>query len=95
MRVTDPLSSGLEKGKTIVVYNQFMEKYKVNKDKLLQMLEKACSFLLRMTIANARDSGHPVVFIPIHWAPVVTLDLRSQADIDRLLEFLLDNVAGD
>ena len=40
-----------------------------HKDKLLQMLDKASTFLLRMTIAGARASGHPIVFIPVHWAP--------------------------
>ena len=40
-----------------------------NKDKLLQLLDKASVFLLRMIIANARASGNPIVFIPIHWAP--------------------------
>jgi uroporphyrinogen-III decarboxylase len=40
-----------------------------NRDKLLQLLDKSAIFLLRMMIANARATGHPIVFIPIHWAP--------------------------
>jgi len=40
-----------------------------NKDKLMQLLDKASIFLSRMTIANAKASGNPYVFIPIHWAP--------------------------
>jgi uroporphyrinogen-III decarboxylase len=40
-----------------------------NKEKLLAMLDKATVFLSRMTIAAARESGNPIVMIPIHWAP--------------------------
>ncbi len=40
-----------------------------NKDKLLEMLDKMCTFLSRMTIANARAAKHPIVMIPVHWAP--------------------------
>lgn len=40
-----------------------------NKDKLLALLDKAAIFLARMTIANAKASGNPIVQIPIHWAP--------------------------
>lgn len=40
-----------------------------NKDKLLALLEKARIWLTKMTIDNARAMGHPVVMIPIHWAP--------------------------
>ena len=39
------------------------------KDKLLELLDKASIFLTRQTIATARASGHPIVMIPIHWAP--------------------------
>ena len=39
------------------------------KDKLLQLLEKARIWLTRLTIDNARAAGHPIVMIPIHWAP--------------------------
>ena len=38
-------------------------------EKLKQVLDKAAIFIARMTIANARAANHPVVFIPIHWAP--------------------------
>jgi hypothetical protein len=37
-------------------------------DKLHAMMDKAVTFLLRQAVADARASGHPVVFIPIHWA---------------------------
>lgn len=40
-----------------------------HKDKLKQVLDKAAIFLARMTIANAKAANHPVVFIPVHWAP--------------------------
>lgn len=40
-----------------------------HKDKLKLVLDKAAVFISRMTIANARAAGHPIVFIPIHWAP--------------------------
>ena len=39
------------------------------KDKLLQLLEKARVWLTKLTIANAQAAGHPIVMIPIHWAP--------------------------
>ena len=40
-----------------------------HKDKLKQVLDKAAVFIARMTIANAKAAQHPIVFIPIHWAP--------------------------
>jgi hypothetical protein len=40
-----------------------------NKNKLLELLDKSAVFLARMTIANARASGNPIVMIPVHWAP--------------------------
>ena len=40
-----------------------------NKDRLLALLDKMRILLTRLTIDNARKVGHPVVFIPIHWAP--------------------------
>ena len=39
------------------------------KDKLLELLDKMRIVLTRLTIDNARATGHPVVMIPIHWAP--------------------------
>lgn len=39
------------------------------KDQLLELLDRARIWLTRMTIANARAAGHPIVMIPIHWAP--------------------------
>lgn len=40
-----------------------------HKDKLKLVLDKAAVFLTKMTITNAKMSGNPIVFIPIHWAP--------------------------
>jgi len=40
-----------------------------NKDKLLQLLDKVTILLLRHLIPNAKASGNPIVFIPVHWAP--------------------------
>ena len=40
-----------------------------NKDKLLQLLDKAAVFLVQQTLWSAKSAGHPIVFIPIHWAP--------------------------
>jgi hypothetical protein len=40
-----------------------------HKEKLKLVLDKAAVFLARMTIANAKAANHPIVFIPIHWAP--------------------------
>ncbi len=39
-----------------------------HKDLLLQVIDMMRVNLVRVTIENARASGHPVVFIPIHWA---------------------------
>lgn len=40
-----------------------------HKDKLKEVLEKATVFLTKSIIATAQAAQHPVVFIPIHWAP--------------------------
>jgi uroporphyrinogen-III decarboxylase len=40
-----------------------------HKDKLLEVIDMMRINVTRMTIANAKASGNPVVFIPIHWAP--------------------------
>ncbi|OFZ87808.1 MAG: hypothetical protein A2W21_13930 [Betaproteobacteria bacterium RBG_16_66_20] len=40
-----------------------------HKDKLLEALDKAAVFILRQTVASAKASGNPIVFIPTHWAP--------------------------
>lgn len=40
-----------------------------HKDKLLETLDMMRHNLVRMTIANAKAAGNPVVFIPLHWAP--------------------------
>lgn len=39
-----------------------------HRDKLLEVLEKAQKILVDQTIATARSSGNPIVFIPVHWA---------------------------
>lgn len=48
---------------------QIMKDLFRHKEKLLQVLDKASVFLARMIIGAAKASGHPVVMIPIHWAP--------------------------
>jgi hypothetical protein len=40
-----------------------------NRDRLLALLDKMRVVLTKMTIDNARAAGHPIVMIPIHWAP--------------------------
>jgi uroporphyrinogen-III decarboxylase len=40
-----------------------------HKDLVLETVDMMRANLVRMTIDNARASGNPVVFIPIHWAP--------------------------
>ena len=40
-----------------------------HKDKLKLVLDKMSTIVTRMTIENAKLAGHPIVFIPIHWAP--------------------------
>ncbi len=40
-----------------------------HKELLHQVLDAMRRHLLKVTIGNARAAGHPVVFIPIHWAP--------------------------
>ena len=40
-----------------------------NKDKLLQLLDKAVTFLVKQTLRGAAASRNPIVFIPVHWAP--------------------------
>lgn len=40
-----------------------------NKDKLLEVIDMMRVNLTRMTIANAKAFGSPIVMIPIHWAP--------------------------
>ena len=39
-----------------------------HRDKLLQVMEKCVQILLTQTIATAKGSGNPIVFIPVHWA---------------------------
>jgi hypothetical protein len=40
-----------------------------HKDKLKLVLDKMSTIVTRMTIENAKLANHPIVFIPIHWAP--------------------------
>lgn len=40
-----------------------------NKDRLHRAMDVMRENLARVTIRNAKSAGHPVVFIPIHWAP--------------------------
>jgi hypothetical protein len=39
-----------------------------HQDKLLLVLDKSVQILLSQTIATAKASGNPIVFIPVHWA---------------------------
>ena len=39
------------------------------KEVLLEAIDSMRQHLVKMTIANARASGNPIVFIPVHWAP--------------------------
>lgn len=39
------------------------------KDEVLALLDKAAVFLEKQIVAAARAAGHPIVFIPVHWAP--------------------------
>jgi hypothetical protein len=52
VRVTDKLSSRLEKGTTIVVYRQFTEKYKLMKDTILKKGDKRSFYLEKWTQAT-------------------------------------------
>ena len=47
------------------------------KDKLLALLDKMRIVLTKLTIDNARAVGHPVVMIPIHWAPDAFMSERQ------------------
>ncbi len=38
-------------------------------DKVLQVLDKMATFIIRDTLAMAKQTDNPLVFIPIHWAP--------------------------
>ena len=40
-----------------------------HKEQLLEAIDMMRRNLVRMTIANAKATGNPIVFIPIHWAP--------------------------
>jgi uroporphyrinogen-III decarboxylase len=40
-----------------------------NKEKLLEAIDLMRHYLTKMTIANAKASGNPIVMLPIHWAP--------------------------
>jgi len=38
-------------------------------DKLLELLDKAATFLIKQALLGFKLNRHPIVFIPIHWAP--------------------------
>jgi hypothetical protein len=48
-----------------------------HKDQLLEAVDVMRRNLVRMTIANAKASGNPIVFIPIHWAPDAFMSSRQ------------------
>ena len=39
------------------------------KDQLMALLDRSREWLTRIAIDNAKMAGHPIVMIPIHWAP--------------------------
>ena len=48
-----------------------------HKDLLLEAVDAMRRHLSKMTIANAKATGNPIVFLPIHWAPDAFMS-RSQ-----------------
>ncbi len=56
VKVTDKLSSGLEKGKTVVVYGQFMENFKIDKNAILKKGDQL-DFYLEKWIPATRETA--------------------------------------
>ena len=40
-----------------------------HKDKLKLVLDKMSTIVTKMVIEKAKLANHPIVFIPVHWAP--------------------------
>ena len=68
-----------------------------HKDKLKQVLDKAAVFLARMTIRNARAANHPIVFIPVHWAPDAFMSPKQFEEFwwPPFRKMLLELIAAD
>ncbi len=66
------------------------------KEQLLQLLERARVWLTRLTIDNAQAAGHPVVMIPIHWAPDAFMSDKQFKEFywPTLRQMMLDMIAA-
>lgn len=64
-------------------------------DKLLQVLDKVATLVIRSTLAVARQTDNPIVFIPVHWAPDAFMSQKQfekfwWPSFHRLLTALID-----
>ncbi|TAK55010.1 MAG: hypothetical protein EPO25_05225 [Gammaproteobacteria bacterium] len=64
-------------------------------DKLLQVLDKVATLVIRSTLAAARQTDNPIVFIPVHWAPDAFMSQKQfekfwWPSFHRLLTALID-----
>ncbi len=68
-----------------------------HRDLLLEVVDMMRVNLVRMTIANARASGNPIVFIPIHWAPDAFMSPKQFATFwwPSFRQMMLDLIAAD
>lgn len=68
-----------------------------HKEKLKAVLDKAAVFLARMTIRNARAANHPIVFIPVHWAPDAFMSPKQFEEFwwPPFRKMLLELIAAD
>ena len=68
-----------------------------HKDKLLETIDMMRRNLTRMCIANAKASGNPIVFIPIHWAPDAFMSSKQFETFwwPSFRQMLLDLIAAD
>jgi uroporphyrinogen-III decarboxylase len=68
-----------------------------HRELLLQAVDMMRVNLVRMTIANARASGNPIVFIPIHWAPDAFMSPKQFETFwwPSFRQMMLDLIAAD
>ncbi|MBS0612661.1 MAG: hypothetical protein JSS24_05780 [Proteobacteria bacterium] len=68
-----------------------------NKDKLLEAIDVMRVNLTRMTIANAKAAAHPIVFIPIHWAPDAFMSKKQFEEFwwPSFRQMMLDMIQAD
>lgn len=68
-----------------------------NKDKLLAAVDMMRVNLTRMTIANAKAFGSPIVMIPIHWAPDAFMSQKQFEEFwwPSFRQMMLDLIASD